>query len=56
MPFQLAAGLYMAIMLVFVTIAILVRFDDGADQCDDLEVLIHPEPAAIFEMPRIWNS
>ena len=49
-PLQLAAGLYMAIMLVFGTAAALVHFDDGLDQCGELEMSNHPKPAVIFEM------
>ena len=36
-PLQLAAGLYMAVMLVFGTAAALVHFDDEHDQCGELE-------------------
>ena len=49
-PLQLAAGLYMAVMLVFGTVAALVHFDNNHDQCGELEMSNHPKPAVIFEM------
>ncbi|MDC1383768.1 hypothetical protein N8500_09865 [Candidatus Puniceispirillum sp.] len=55
-PLQLAAGVYMAVMLIFGTAAALVHFDDDLDQCGELEMSNHPKPAVIFEMSGIWNS